>query len=134
MIAAASNGRPGFDAADIAWLLDDAHGEIIVLRPSADDPALPLPAAALRPRTRALPAAATVAGAQSVVHVNSEIAISTSVSVLSTANDQPSALVVEDLAPSSRPPEPASAYTNKRGSISAIDKVTPPRPTRVTCD
>ena len=45
---------PGFDAADIAWLLDNAHGEIIVLRPSADDPALPLPAAALRPRTRAL--------------------------------------------------------------------------------
>ncbi len=54
VIAAASNGRPGFDAADIAWLLDNAHGEIIVLRPSADDPALPLPAAALRPRTRAL--------------------------------------------------------------------------------
>ena len=54
VIAAASNGRPGFDAADIAWLLDNGHGEIIVLRPSADAPALPLPAAALRPRTRAL--------------------------------------------------------------------------------
>ncbi len=54
VIAAASNGSPGFDAADIAWLLDNAHGEIIVLRPSADDPALPLPAAALRPRTPAL--------------------------------------------------------------------------------
>lgn len=54
VIAAASNGSPGFDAADIAWLLDNAHGEIIVLRPSADEPALPLPAAAQRPRTRPL--------------------------------------------------------------------------------
>jgi hypothetical protein len=54
VIAAASNGSPGFDAADIAWLLDNAHGEIIVLRPGADAPALPLPAAAPRPRTRAL--------------------------------------------------------------------------------
>jgi nucleotide-binding universal stress UspA family protein len=54
VIAAASNGSPGFDAADIAWLLDNAHGEIIVLRPSADDPTLPLPAAALRPPTPAL--------------------------------------------------------------------------------
>jgi hypothetical protein len=54
VIAAASNGSPGFDAADIAWLLDNAHGEIIVLRPGADAPAQPLPAAAVRPRTRAL--------------------------------------------------------------------------------
>jgi nucleotide-binding universal stress UspA family protein len=54
VIAAASNGSPGFDAGDIAWLLDNAHGEIIVLRPGAADPALPLPAAALRPRTPAL--------------------------------------------------------------------------------
>jgi hypothetical protein len=54
VIAAASNGSPGFDADDIAWLLDNAPGEIIVLRPSADAPALPLPAAALRPRTPAL--------------------------------------------------------------------------------
>jgi hypothetical protein len=54
VIAVASNGSPGFDAADIAWLLDNAHGEIIVLRPSAVDPALPLPAAALRRRTPAL--------------------------------------------------------------------------------
>jgi hypothetical protein len=54
VIAAASNGSPGFDAADIAWLLENAHGEIIVLRPSAHAPARPLPAAALRPRTPAL--------------------------------------------------------------------------------
>jgi hypothetical protein len=53
VIAAASNGSPGFDAADVAWLLENAHGEIIVLRPSADAPALSLPAAALRPRTPA---------------------------------------------------------------------------------
>lgn len=35
--AAASNGNPGFDADDVAWLLDNAKGEIVVLRPSADD-------------------------------------------------------------------------------------------------
>jgi hypothetical protein len=35
--AAASNGTPGFDADDIAWLLDNSHGEIVVLRPGPDD-------------------------------------------------------------------------------------------------
>jgi len=54
VIAAASNGSPGFDAADVAWLLENAHGEIVVLRPSADPRALSLPAAAaVRPRTPA---------------------------------------------------------------------------------
>jgi hypothetical protein len=33
VIAAASQGRPGFDADDVAWLLDNAKGEIVVLRP-----------------------------------------------------------------------------------------------------
>jgi hypothetical protein len=37
VIAAASEGHPGFDADDVAWLLDNAKGEIVVLRPSADD-------------------------------------------------------------------------------------------------
>jgi Universal stress protein family len=37
--AAASNGGPGFDADDIAWLLEHASGEIVVLRPGASDPA-----------------------------------------------------------------------------------------------
>jgi hypothetical protein len=37
VIAAACEGNPGFDADDIAWLLDNADGEIVVLRPSADD-------------------------------------------------------------------------------------------------
>jgi len=37
VVAAASNGTPGFEADDIAWLLDNAQGEIVVLRPSADD-------------------------------------------------------------------------------------------------
>jgi hypothetical protein len=37
VIAAASEGNPGFDADDIAWLLDNAEGEIVVLRPSSDD-------------------------------------------------------------------------------------------------
>jgi hypothetical protein len=37
VIAAACEGNPGFDADDIAWLLDNAEGEIVVLRPSSDD-------------------------------------------------------------------------------------------------
>lgn len=52
--------------------------------------------------------------------------MSTAVLALSTTNDHPSALVVEDLAPSSRPPGPASAHPSQRESMSAIDKVTPP--------
>ncbi len=37
VIAAASEGSPGFDADDVAWLLDNAPGEIVVLRPSGDE-------------------------------------------------------------------------------------------------
>lgn len=37
VVAAASNGNPGFNAEDIAWLLDHANGEVLVLRPSEDD-------------------------------------------------------------------------------------------------
>jgi hypothetical protein len=45
VIAAASQGSPGFDPDDVAWLLDNAHGEIIVLRPGADDPGTAQPPA-----------------------------------------------------------------------------------------
>ena len=41
VIAAASEGSPGFDAEDVAWLLDHAAGEIVVLRPSEDDQLTP---------------------------------------------------------------------------------------------
>jgi len=41
VIAAASQGSPGFDAEDVAWLLDHAAGEIVVLRPSQDDQVSP---------------------------------------------------------------------------------------------
>jgi nucleotide-binding universal stress UspA family protein len=34
VIAAAAHGSPGFAADEVAWLLDNAPGEIIVLRPS----------------------------------------------------------------------------------------------------
>jgi hypothetical protein len=34
VFAAAVRGCPGFDAADVAWLLENAPGEIIVLRPA----------------------------------------------------------------------------------------------------
>jgi hypothetical protein len=37
VIAAAAHGNPGFDAEDVAWLLDHAPGEIVVLRPSRDE-------------------------------------------------------------------------------------------------
>ena len=33
VIAAAADGGPGFDPDDVAWLLDNAPGEIVVLRP-----------------------------------------------------------------------------------------------------
>lgn len=49
VIAAASNGSAGFGADDVAWLLDNAGGEIIVLRPSPDDEPALAPAIA-RPR------------------------------------------------------------------------------------
>jgi hypothetical protein len=34
VMAAASHGSPGFDADDVAWLLEHASGEIVVLRPA----------------------------------------------------------------------------------------------------
>lgn len=49
VIAAASQGAPGFDARDVAWLLDHAPGEIIVLRASNDES---LTAPPRRPRRR----------------------------------------------------------------------------------
>jgi nucleotide-binding universal stress UspA family protein len=61
VIAAAPHGGHGFDPDDVAWLLDHAPGEIVVLRPGAEDPlaasglALPAepaaPAATPRPAT-----------------------------------------------------------------------------------
>ena len=35
VIAAAANGNPGFNPEDVAWLLEHAPGEIVVLRPDA---------------------------------------------------------------------------------------------------
>jgi hypothetical protein len=37
VIAASAQGSPGFDPDDVAWLLDNAPGEIVVLRPSAEE-------------------------------------------------------------------------------------------------
>ncbi len=53
VMAAASKGGDGFDADDVAWLLDNAPGEIVVLRPSSDDagPALPKLKAVRRPKS-----------------------------------------------------------------------------------
>jgi Universal stress protein family len=51
VIAAASRGSRGFDADDVAWLLDHAAGEIIVLRPGEQERALVL-AAPRRTRSR----------------------------------------------------------------------------------
>jgi hypothetical protein len=50
VLAAASEGSPGFDADDVAWLLDNAPGEIIVLRPGEEDHA-PVVAPAPSPKT-----------------------------------------------------------------------------------
>lgn len=43
VIAAASNGHPGFDAEDVAWLLHHAPGEIVVLRPKEEEQLAPHP-------------------------------------------------------------------------------------------
>ena len=51
VIAAASQGAPGFDARDVAWLLDHAPGEIIVLRASKDE-SLSAPPRMLQRRSR----------------------------------------------------------------------------------
>lgn len=48
VVAAAANGSHGFDADDVAWLLDAAPGEIVVLRPSGAERIMP--AGALRRR------------------------------------------------------------------------------------
>jgi hypothetical protein len=37
VIAAAAHGSPGFDPDAVAWLLDNAPGEIVVLRPSTQE-------------------------------------------------------------------------------------------------
>lgn len=40
VIAAAAHGAPGFGPDDVAWLLENAPGEIVVLRSGAEDPLL----------------------------------------------------------------------------------------------
>jgi hypothetical protein len=54
VMAAASHGSHGFDADDVAWLLEHAPGEIVVLRPSADAERDVDLAASLRPKTVSL--------------------------------------------------------------------------------
>jgi hypothetical protein len=46
VVAAAPEGAAGFTAADVAWLLHRAPGEIVVLRPGDEGPARAIPAAA----------------------------------------------------------------------------------------
>lgn len=43
VLAAATKGSDGFDAEDVAWLLDNAPGEIVALRPGSDDDGLGFP-------------------------------------------------------------------------------------------
>jgi hypothetical protein len=49
VIAAAAAGGPGFGPDDVAWLLARAPGEIVVLRPGAEDQLVPTPP---RPRRK----------------------------------------------------------------------------------
>jgi nucleotide-binding universal stress UspA family protein len=59
VLAAAARGNDGFHAGDVAWLLENAAGEIVVLRP-AHDTAIgpPAPEPALRPAPSPAPAPA----------------------------------------------------------------------------
>jgi nucleotide-binding universal stress UspA family protein len=55
VIASATHGGPGFGADDVAWLLENAPGEIVVLRPDAEDDEEPRawrPPASRRARVR----------------------------------------------------------------------------------
>jgi nucleotide-binding universal stress UspA family protein len=58
VIAAAAHGSHGFDAETVAWLLDHAAGEIVVLRPDKQENLVP--PSRLRPRRGMLAAAAHV--------------------------------------------------------------------------
>jgi nucleotide-binding universal stress UspA family protein len=49
VMAAATDGGPGFGPDDVAWLLATAPGEIVVLRPGAEDQLVPSPP---RPRRK----------------------------------------------------------------------------------
>ncbi|MGO9822196.1 MAG: universal stress protein [Solirubrobacteraceae bacterium] len=60
VLAGAAHGGDGFDPDDVAWLLDNAEGEIVVLRPSSDDRFEVLPA---RSQRRARPRRRSAAGA-----------------------------------------------------------------------
>ena len=51
VMAAASDGGPGFGPDDVAWLLATAPGEIVVLRPGTEDQLVPTPP---RPRRTGL--------------------------------------------------------------------------------
>jgi hypothetical protein len=46
VVAAAAKGRAGFNAEDVAWLLENAPGEIVVMRPDNDEPIVPAGAGA----------------------------------------------------------------------------------------
>lgn len=59
VLAAAPRGSNGFDAGDVAWLLDNAAGEIVVLRPGRDTTIEP-PALRQRRALRADPPAKRV--------------------------------------------------------------------------
>jgi hypothetical protein len=48
VIAAATHRAHGFDPDDVAWLLENAPGEIVVLRPGTEDQLEPVPAPARR--------------------------------------------------------------------------------------
>jgi hypothetical protein len=54
VIAAASNETPGFSASDVAWLLDHAPGEIVILRADADEPLTPPARIPRRPNHRVI--------------------------------------------------------------------------------
>jgi nucleotide-binding universal stress UspA family protein len=60
VLAGAAHGGDGFDPDDVAWLLDNAKGEIVVLRPGSDDRLEVLPP---RSQRRARPRRRSAAGA-----------------------------------------------------------------------
>jgi nucleotide-binding universal stress UspA family protein len=67
VLAGAAHGADGFDPDDVAWLLDNAEGEIVVLRPGSDDRFGVLPARSQRrgrPRRRSAAGTPPAAGGE----------------------------------------------------------------------
>ena len=69
VIAAAAQGQPGFDADDVAWLLNYAPGEIVVLRPDRNGKQVAPSRAGARRRPHRRPLTRALTASRDGVHL-----------------------------------------------------------------